>query len=253
MPAHRKPTAMRAVIYNIAYGTGAPPASSLGRLWTAHRYLRTSQIHLERVIGFIEHCAPDIVGLVEVDTGSYRTGHLNQVEIIAGHLQHHYCSSVKYGRRSLGRALPWFRHQSNAVLTKGAIPANRFHFFPLGFKRLIIEVEMPGFRFFLVHLALQQGVRRQQLAHLAELAAGNGPVIIAGDFNCFRGEDETADLQRRLDLVNPNRQGMPTWPSWNPRRQLDAMLCSRGIRIHDFRIPDVRYSDHLPVILDFEA
>jgi len=245
---------MRAVIYNIAYGTGAPAATGFGRLWTTHRYLRTSQTHLERIIGFIGHCAPDIVGLVEVDTGSYRTGNANQVEIIANHLRHHYCSSVKYGRRSLGRALPWFRHQGNAVLTRQPVPASRFHFFPVGFKRLIIEVEMPGFRFFLVHLALQQGVRQQQLAHLAELAAaGSGPMIIAGDFNCFRGDDETAHLRRRLDLFNPNRKARPTWPSWSPRRQLDAFLCSHGLQVRDFRIPDVRYSDHLPVILDFEA
>jgi endonuclease/exonuclease/phosphatase family metal-dependent hydrolase len=242
---------MRAVIYNIAYGTGAP-GTGLGRLWTAHRYLRTSQTHLERIIGFIQHCDPDLVGLVEVDTGSYRTGSVNQVEIIASHLQHHYCSSVKYGRRSLGRSLPWFRHHSNAVLTKQSIPASRFHFFPVGFKRLIIEVEMPGFRFFLIHLALQASVRRIQLAHLEELIGNHGPVIVAGDFNIFQGEHEMADLQRSLHLVNPNRNHLPTWPSWAPRRQLDAILCSPEITVRDFRIPDVHYSDHLPIILDFD-
>jgi endonuclease/exonuclease/phosphatase family metal-dependent hydrolase len=112
---------------------------------------------------------------------------------------------------------------------------------------------MPGFRFFLIHLALQASVRRIQLAHLTELAGNNGPVIIAGDFNIFQGEDEVAELRQSLRLVNPNRDNLPTWPSWAPRRQLDAILCSPEITIRDFRIPDVRYSDHLPVILDFEV
>ena len=81
---------------------------------------------------------------------------------------------------------------------------------------------MPGFRFFLVHLALHGSVRRQQLAYLAELASDCGPVVIAGDFNIFRGESELQELQQELGLVNPNGMNRPTWPSWAPRRQLDA-------------------------------
>ena len=34
--------------------------------------------------------------------------------------------------------------------------------------------------------------------------------------------------------------------------ELDFILVSEGIDVRDFRVPDVRYSDHRPVICDFE-
>ena len=36
-----------------------------------------------------------------------------------------------------------------------------------------------------------------------------------------------------------------------PRHELDFILVSGGIDINDFRIPDVRFSDHRPLICDF--
>lgn len=242
---------MRFLVYNIAYGTGT---SSIfpGHLWTMHRYLRTSRTHLEKILSFISETDPDIIGLLEVDTGSYRTNYVNQLEVIANHVNHHQHSSVKYGRRFLENSVPILRKQANAILTKDKIPAGKFHFFPVGFKRLIIEVEVGGVRIFLVHLALKRYVRARQLEHLAALALERkGPMIIAGDFNTFDGEEEIFAMQTRLGLFNPNREAWPTFPSWKPRRQLDFVLCSRSIKINSFSVPGVRYSDHLPIILDF--
>ena len=63
---------MRFLVYNIAYGTGAP--GGMGKnILTAHRYLRTPRKPLEGIIRFISETEADIVGLVEVDTGSFRT------------------------------------------------------------------------------------------------------------------------------------------------------------------------------------
>jgi endonuclease/exonuclease/phosphatase (EEP) superfamily protein YafD len=36
-----------------------------------------------------------------------------------------------------------------------------------------------------------------------------------------------------------------------PRHELDFILVSGGIEVQDFRIPDVRFSDHRPLICDF--
>jgi len=94
-------------------------------------------------------------------------------------------------------------------------------------------------------------VRKRQLDFLSKLAQGDGPLIVAGDFNTFEGPKEIADFQRRLGLCNPNLEGLCTYPSWAPNRQLDFILCSEEIRILNFEVPEVKFSDHLPVLLDF--
>ena len=53
-------------------------------------------------------------------------------------------------------------------------------------------------------------------------------------------------------LQNANAQASPTFPSRKPRRQLDFILHSPAIHITNFRIPSVKYSDHMPLICDFE-
>lgn len=243
---------MRLLVYNIAYGTGCPDGAAK-RLWTVHRYIRTSHSHLDRIIEFIDGSAADIVALVEIDTGSFRTGYVDQVDKVARHLSKYHTCDVKYGRDSIGRFIPILQSQANAVLTKRKTPKKHFHFFPIGFKRLIIELNIEGIRFFLVHLALQKGVRAKQLDFLSKLAEGDGPLIIAGDFNTFTGPKELARFQRKLNLVNPNAEGLCTYPSWKPKKQLDVVLCSKDIKVLNFEVPDVRFSDHLPVILDFHV
>lgn len=238
------------MVYNIAYGTGAPDAF-YERFLTGHRYLRTSQVHLDRIMNFIEKENPDILGLVEVDTGSIRTKFVNQVETIANHLNHFHHCSVKYGEDSFGRTIPILRMQGNAVLTKKRIPDKQFHYFPVGFKRLIIELDIGGISFFLVHLALQKRIRKKQLDFLTEIVRKHKNIIVAGDFNIFKGNQEIAKFQQELKLINPNQKSLPTYPSWHPRKELDFILHSANIKVTHFSVPKVKFSDHLPIMMEY--
>jgi endonuclease/exonuclease/phosphatase (EEP) superfamily protein YafD len=76
-------------------------------------------------------------------------------------------------------------------------------------------------------------------------------VIVAGDFNTFWGTHEIYLFMRASGLRSANTQGLPSYPAWQPRVELDFVLVSEGIEVHDFRIPEVRYSDHRPLICDF--
>jgi endonuclease/exonuclease/phosphatase (EEP) superfamily protein YafD len=38
-----------------------------------------------------------------------------------------------------------------------------------------------------------------------------------------------------------------------PRIELDFILVSEGIEVTDFRVPDVRLSDHRPLVCDFRV
>jgi endonuclease/exonuclease/phosphatase family metal-dependent hydrolase len=44
---------------------------------------------------------------------------------------------------------------------------------------------------------------------------------------------------------------LPSYPSRSPRKELDFILHSAQIEVNRFEIPDVQFSDHLPLICDF--
>lgn len=243
---------MRLLVYNIAYGTGAPKRNGYERLLTAHRYIKTDDNHLDKIIHFIDDSDADLVGLIEVDTGSYRTNQVNQVEKIAGHLEHYHHSSIKYHDESFARMVPILRHQANAVLAKDGFKNVHFHFMPVGVKRLIIEADCEYFDLILVHLALQAKTRAAQLGHIRKMIDGRSRLIVAGDFNTLRGAVELEEFKSALGLLDANSGRLPTYPSWKPTRQLDFILHTPDIIVQNFRIPQVPHSDHLPLIMDFD-
>ena len=127
---------------------------------------------------------PDIVGLIEVDTGSIRSRMVNQAETIATELGMNSSYETKYGAKSINQMLPIVRKQGNAFLAAPRVHGESFHYFDTGIKRLIIELEMDNFAVFLVHLSLKYRHRHLQLRHLYDLIeATEKPVIVAGDFN----------------------------------------------------------------------
>ena len=105
---------MRLLIYNIRYATGTGPAFHLPVPGAG--YLRSSRRVLDDITQFVRHEQPDLVGLIEVDTGSIRTGMLNQAEHIADSLGHYTAYECKYGSRSINNLVPIVRKQSNALL-----------------------------------------------------------------------------------------------------------------------------------------
>jgi endonuclease/exonuclease/phosphatase family metal-dependent hydrolase len=243
----------RILVYNMAYGTGAPTSFS-DNIFNISRYFMPTRRNLNKISRFINSQHADIIGLIEVDTGSFRSSSINQAARISKYLNKFCHVSTKYGDRLSGRLIPILRKQGNAILTKDSTSSGIYHYFPSGFKKLIIELALDEFRFFLLHLSLSKRVRGIQLKHIANLLASNKnrPVIIAGDFNTFSGTKELKAIQKELHLINPNVDNIPTFPSWEPKHQLDFILCSKDIKIKKFKIPDVKLSDHLPLILDFD-
>jgi endonuclease/exonuclease/phosphatase family metal-dependent hydrolase len=243
---------MRLLVYNIRYATGTGPAFHLPLPGAG--YLRSDRRVLEEITSFIQRADPDIVGLVEVDSGSIRTGMLNQAEFIASTLGHYSIYECKYGSESIGNLMPIVRKQCNALLASSRLHGQRFHYFDKGIKRLIIELELEHAVVFLVHLSLKYRHRQDQLRALHELVVrADKPVIVAGDFNTFFGDNEIYLFMQASGLRSANISGVPTYPSDNPRRELDFVLYGEGIRVTGFEVPSVRFSDHLPLIFDFEV
>jgi endonuclease/exonuclease/phosphatase family metal-dependent hydrolase len=197
---------VRLLVYNIRYATGTGPAFHLPLPGAG--YLRSNKKVLGGITDFIRAEQPDVVGLIEVDTGSIRTGMVNQAEHIAGQLGHYSTYQTKYGAGSLNQFMPIVRKQGNAFLSAPNVHGERFHYFDTG---------------------------------------------MAGDFNTFWGTHEIYLFMRAAGLRSANTAGLPSFPARVPRIELDFILVSEGIEVSNFRVPDVRFSDHRPLVCDFSV
>jgi endonuclease/exonuclease/phosphatase family metal-dependent hydrolase len=150
--------------------------------------------------------------------------------------------------------VPLVNKQGNAILTNQKIMGHNFHYFREGIKRLVIELELKDFNIFLVHLSLKFRHRQYQLQDLHEMVKNvEKPVLVAGDFNVLWGDRELELFLAATGLRSANHQGQPSHPSRAPRRQLDYIFHSPEIRATDFQIPNVKLSDHVPLVCDFEV
>ena len=240
---------MRFVLYNIRYGTG-------GRrfLLPSSGYLRRTHENLDKIIHFLKGLDPDIIGLVEVDAGSYRSHKKNQAEIIAGALRCGHAYRSKYRESSLAQWLPLMNRQGNAFVTRHLAQRRKAHYLDRGLKRLVMELELEDLVIYLVHLSLTYRARQTQMHRLAALVKASAkPCIVAGDFNAFRGEPEIRSFMEAAGLANADRKGRPSYPSWAPKRCLDFILHSPQIHVTRFDMPAVVLSDHLPLVCDFQV
>ena len=243
---------MRLMLYNMRYGTGSGFKFHLP--FPFGGFFRKTSKNLDSLIQFFREQKADVLGLVEIDSGSYRSEHRNQANYIAWKLgQRPFCRS-KYVQRSWWSRLPLMRKQANACVCGQPVLNQRSHFLRKGVKRLVMELELEDVVIFIVHLALSRRCREAQLADLARLAKkARKPYLIAGDFNAFAGKVELKEFMDDLRLASANLSDLPTFPSRSPRWQLDFILHSPEIRVTHFEVArHIRLSDHLPLICDFE-
>ena len=190
-----------------------------------------------------------MVALQEVDSGSLRSGFINQSRYIATHAD-----------------LPYWFHQSNRKVGSMAYPGNGFlaRFDP-GF---VQEHRLPGaipgrgalllefgadkkFAVLVVHLALGPRSRRRQLQFLTELLTQYEHVIIMGDFNAEAGSATLDRFCQGLGLRAPTAE-LLSYPAWKPQRGLDHILISEQFPSVKAEAIDVPLSDHLPVAVTIE-
>ena len=72
---------MRFLLYNIRYGAGT--GSKLHFPLPFIGYLKRTNGNFKHISDFIKSVGPDFVGLIEVDSGSFRSENSNQAETIA--------------------------------------------------------------------------------------------------------------------------------------------------------------------------
>jgi len=242
---------MKFLLYNIRYAAGIGRVFHLPVPYSG--YLKNTDGNLRKIIDFIVSVNPDIMGLIEVDAGSFRSSKSNQAESIAWELQHNHIYQSKYGTTSVAQKVPVLNKQGNAIITNRKIVSQKFHYFSEGIKRLVIELEVAECIVFLVHLSIKFRHRHYQLEALHKMVEqASKPVIVAGAFNVLWGDRELQLFLAATGLRNANSDGEPSHPSRAPRRQLDYIFHSPDIQVTSFEIPQVKFSDHTPLVCEFE-
>ncbi|GAA4652014.1 endonuclease/exonuclease/phosphatase family protein [Kistimonas scapharcae] len=192
----------------------------------------------------------DIVAIQEADGGSLRSGFINQIEYLA------HRARFPFWYQQLNRNLGRIAQHSNGLLTRqepldledhklpGLLPGRGAIVTRLG------SVDNP-LLVVMMHLALSQRTRNNQLAYIRDLIEGCEHVILMGDMNThaeqLMGHSPLKGSDLRPALWNDN-----TFPSWRPRKSLDHIFLSSSLAVRDYGVVDFALSDHLPVSVEIE-
>lgn len=189
----------------------------------------------------------DIVGLQELDGGSFRTNYINQTEFLAK------AGGFRYWHDKINRNIGKLAKHSMGVLSKLESSSVSRHCLPgriAGRGALVVEFgnRPSSLALMLVHLSLGQKARMQQIDYLSELVGQYPHVVLMGDMNCQADSPEMQQLRTRTGLISSGCP-IPSYPSWNPTRRIDHILVSPSIAIEETRVLNLAYSDHLPVAM----
>ncbi len=187
----------------------------------------------------------DIVGLQEVDTGSLRSGFVNQVDYLAQR------AGFPHLHDQTNRRIGMISQHSNAVLSKlrphcivdhklpGVIPGR-------GVLHAVYGDGTDALNVFVLHMALSRRAREGQIAYLSELVRQTRHCVVMGDLNFRSDGPEMARLLSLTGMTEP-KPGLHTFPSWRPQRQIDHILVSPSLEVESVEVLEHTYSDHRPL------
>ncbi len=235
---------IRLLTYNIQIAIAAQHRwQHLSRSW--HHFL-PHRGKLENLLNIAEHIRDyDIVCLQELDAGSFRSHHINQLDYLAHHAKFAYAHGQT--TRHMGRLA---QHSKGILSHLPLVEAQRYALpsrIPgRGVQICRVKIQGQIAHVFNVHLSLSKKTQLNQLAYLVELAATHDNVIMMGDFNVPLQQiwQQSALKHTPLQLVT---QHLPTYPSWQPKRALDAILLGPSFQVLDTAVLRWPYSDHCAV------
>lgn len=202
--------------------------------------------NLDRISCLLRHF--DIVGLQEVDGGSFRSAFVNQTEYLANraHFPHWYDQTNRnfglIAQHSIGllsrlRPTEIIEHK-----LPGMIPGR-------GVLSVGFGDDGNALTLLIVHFALGKRARYQQILYVSELIRECRHVILMGDLN-FQSDSEEMELLVDSTELREPIPGLYTFPSWRPYRNIDHILVSPSLKVMRVSTLDYPFSDHLPIAME---
>lgn len=209
--------------------------------------LKERVANLNLIAGLISNY--DVVGLQEVDSGSIRSGFLDQTEYLANR------ANFPWWYRQVNRNMGKIAQHSNGVLSQVYPERVDEHKLPglRGRGAVLIEYKTNSDPLIVcvMHLALGKRARARQMAYMSDLVSEHPFLVVMGDFNCGLDSPELNHLVDKTHLSLPAKE-VKTFPSWKPRRKYDHILVSDKLKFSEPRVLGPTHSDHLPVSIKIE-
>ncbi len=250
-PASLAPGTFRVMSLNLAHGRAN------GRFQALQRR-RVIAKNLDTAGKLVRSWQPWAVALQEADGPSVWSGRFDHVAAVARtaglpwaiRSSHVDGAGLHYGTGMLAWSEPKSARQrtfapSPPTMSKGVTFASMAT--PTGEEITLVSVHLDFSR------AAVRG--KQALALAGWLSQVEGPLVVAGDFNC-QWTDEEASLRDLVDATaleafRPEAVDLVTYTGWNKR--LDWILISPDLEFVDYRVlPDV-VSDHKAVVADIRV
>jgi endonuclease/exonuclease/phosphatase family metal-dependent hydrolase len=252
---------VRIITYNIAHGRGLAPIQGM----TSRRRIRATLIKIANLLAELN---PDVVALQEIDENSRWAGNFDQLELLRefGGFEHAVFGinnrrsgllNLCYGNAFLSRhpITEW----ENIAFGRSKVGEKGF---------LYAEIDLHGRRIPVANMHLHYGSRLLRIRQLDRFLAylhnkqrdrrhhwAVSPVVCGDLNNTLHASDATATLLSHLhdygDYTLHPREGN-TFPSPLPRRTLDFVFLPPEAVHRQSLIPRIYFSDHLPVVVDFE-
>lgn len=218
----------------------------------------------ERIARVISRYDPDAVALQEVDVGVWRTGVVDQGQIIAEQLGMSalFQPALQVGAGGFGNVV--MSRYPMGVIRAGLLPRlrERARFQPRAALWAAVDVHGVLVQLINSHLSLWA---RERLLQVETLLGPDWlghpsceePVLLCGDFNalpeslvCQRLGRLLRDAQRALSAHRPRR----TWSGRYPFSRIDHVFIGPGVEVVNIEVPNGELeqvaSDHLPLIVE---
>lgn len=239
------PQRLKLLSYNIQAGIDTQRYRQyLTQSWKQVLPHRDRQFNLDRIASVIH--GYDVVGLQEVDSGSLRSGFVDQTEYLANQ------AAFPYWYKQVNRSLGKLAQNSNGLLSRlrpSEISEYKLPGLP-GRGVIVCNFGGPsGLTVCIMHLALGRRARLRQVAYIRELVVDLPHVVVMGDLNFGSDSQEMRLLTRDGGLIQPACY-MNTFPSWRPIRKIDHILVSNTLQVENAKVVEYPLSDHLPIGID---
>jgi len=240
-------TAVRLLSYNVQVGINTKKSMDYFTSSWKHFMPHTRRIeNMKRLARFIRDY--DIVGLQELDGGSFRSGFVNQAEYLA------MAAGFDCWYDKINRNMGPVAKHSMGVLSRFKPENVERHDLP-GFPgRGCLTVTYGKERelgIILAHLSLGKRARLKQVDFLCELVSQFSNAVLMGDLNCVPKSEEIERLKKKAGLKDFGT-ARPSYPSWDPIQRLDHILVSDGLKIRNACVLPWSLSDHLPISMEIE-